>query len=259
MAELIEVKTRAQPQQTYLVCDAMTGQDAVTSANEFNAKLDIDGVILTKLDGDARGGAALSIKAVTGKPVKFIGVGEKLDALEEFHPDRMASRILGMGDVVSFVEKVQFEVDAERARELEAKIRKRTLTLEDFLQQLQQVRNMGNLQDMLGLLPGMGGVDFSSAQGEIPRIEAIIRSMTPRERNDPDLVDSSRRRRIAAGSGTNTQEINQLLKQFRQMKKVMKQFADRGMARHLIPSKNPPKGLNLPPAPGGRRPPLRHP
>ena len=219
MAELLEIKTRVKPQQIFLVCDAMTGQDAVNSANEFNAKLDIDGVILTKLDGDARGGAALSIKAVTGKPVKFIGVGEKLDALEEFHPDRMASRILGMGDIVTLVEKVQAEVDEKRARELQEKIRTRSLTLDDFLQQLQQLKKMGNIQDMLGLLPGMGGMDFSSAQDEIPRVEAIIRSMTPEERNNPDIVDSSRRRRIAAGSGSNSQEINHLLKQFRQMMK----------------------------------------
>ena len=257
MAELLEIKRRVGPRQIFLVCDAMTGQDAVNSAREFNEKLDVDGVILTKLDGDARGGAALSIKAVTGKPVKFIGVGEKLDALEEFHPERMASRILGMGDVVTFVEKVQAEVDTERVRELQEKIRKRTLTLEDFLKQLQQVRKMGNLQDMMGLLPGMGGVDFASAQQEMPRIEAIIRSMTPEERNNPDIIDSSRRRRIAGGSGTNTQEINQLLKQFRQMKKVMKQFAGSGMAKRLIAKK---AGLGFPlQRPGGISPPHGHP
>jgi signal recognition particle subunit SRP54 len=230
MTELQEIKERAKPQEILLVCDAMTGQDAVTSATEFNARLNIDGVILTKLDGDARGGAALSIKAVTGKPIKFIGVGEKLDAIEEFHPDRMAGRILGMGDVVSFVEKVQSQIDMDRAKELEAKIRKRTLTLEDFLDQLRQVKRLGNLQDMLSLVPGMGGVDFSAAQDEIPRIEAIICSMTPREREDPDVIDTSRRRRIAAGSGVNTQEVNHLLKQFRQMKKMMKTMADGGKA-----------------------------
>ncbi len=228
MAELKQIRDRVRPQEVLLVCDAMTGQDAVNSAGEFDASLDIDGVILTKLDGDARGGAALSIKGVTGKSIKFIGVGEKLDALDEFHPDRMASRILGMGDVVSFVEKVQTEVDADRARAIEEKIRKRTLTLEDFLEQLQQVKRFGNLQDMFKLLPGMGGIDFETAENEIPHVEAIIRSMTPRERHDPDVINSSRRRRIAAGSGTNTQEVNQLLKQFRQMKKVMQQFAQSG-------------------------------
>jgi len=235
MAELQEIKDRLHPPEILLVCDAMTGQDAVNSAKEFDERLGMDGVILTKLDGDARGGAALSIKAVTGKPVKFVGVGEKLDALEEFHPDRMASRILGMGDVVSFVEKVQAQVDAQRALELQEKIRRRTLTLEDMLEQLQQVRRMGDLQSMLSLLPGMGGVDFQSAQEELPRVEAIIRSMTPEERAHPEVVDSSRRRRIAAGSGTNAQEVNQLLKQFRQMKKVMKQLSDSGMMKRIRP------------------------
>ena len=231
MAELREIKTRVKPHESLLVCDAMTGQDAVNSAGEFDASLGIDGVILTKLDGDARGGAALSIKAVTGRPIKFVGLGEKTDALEEFHPDRMASRILGMGDVVSFVEKVQTEVDTERAKEIEEKIRRRTLTLEDFLDQLQQVKRMGNLQDVFKLLPGMGGVDLQSAENELPRVEAIIRSMTPEERTNPDVINSSRRRRIASGSGTNAQQVNQLLKQFRQMKKVMKQFAESGMMK----------------------------
>jgi len=231
MAELNDIRDRVKPNEVLLVCDSMTGQDAVNSAGEFNASLGIDGVVLTKLDGDARGGAALSIKAVTGKPIKFVGVGEKLDALEEFHPDRMASRILGMGDVVTFVEKVQAEVDKDRAREIEEKIRKRTLTLDDFLEQLQQVKRFGNLQDVMKLIPGMGGIDFETAENEIPHVEAIIRSMTPPERNDPDLINSSRRRRIASGSGRNTQEVNQLLKQFRQMKKVMKQFAESGMMK----------------------------
>ncbi len=235
MDELKEVRDRLHLSAVLLVCDAMTGQDAVNSAKEFNEKLGIDGVILTKLDGDARGGAALSVKAVTGKPIKFVGVGEKLDALEEFHPDRMASRILGMGDVVSFVEKVQSEVDAEQAMELQEKIRRRTLSLEDLLGQLQQVKKMGDLQSMLSLLPGMGGVDFQSAQNELPRVEAIIRSMTPEERSSPEVIDSSRRRRIAGGSGTNTQEVNQLLKQFRQMKKVMKQLSESGMMKRMSP------------------------
>jgi len=233
MQELCEIRDEVRPQEILLVCDAMTGQDAVNSATEFDQRLGIDGVILTKLDGDARGGAALSIRATTGKPIKFIGIGEKLDAIEEFHPERMASRILGMGDVVSFVEKVQAEVSAEQARRLEEKIRKRTLTLEDFLQQLQQVKRLGSLSDLFGMIPNMGGVDFKSAEKELPRIEAIIRSMTPAERLDPDIIDSSRRRRIADGSGTNTQEVNSLLKQFRQMKKMMKQLADSGMMREL--------------------------
>jgi signal recognition particle subunit SRP54 len=231
MSELQDIKERTHPNEILLVCDAMTGQDAVNSATEFNARLNIDGVILTKLDGDARGGAALSIKAVTGKPIKFIGVGEKLDAIEEFHPDRMAGRILGMGDVVSFVEKVQSQIDMDRAREIEEKIRKRSLTLTDFMDQLRQVKRMGNLTEMMGLVPGMGGVDLSTAQDEIPRIEAIICSMTPAERENPDVIDTSRRRRIATGSGTSTQDVNQLLKQFRQMKKMMKLMADSGKGK----------------------------
>ncbi len=258
MAELKEIRERVRPSEILLVCDAMTGQDAVNSAKEFDEKLGIDGVILTKLDGDARGGAALSIKAVIGKPIKFVGVGEKLDALEEFHPDRMASRILGMGDLVTFVEKVQAEVDAEQAMKLQEKIRSRTLTLEDFLQQLQQVKKMGDLKDMLSLLPDMGGVDFSSAQDEIPRVEAIIWSMTPEERSNAEIIDKSRRRRIASGSGTNSQEVNQLLKQFRQMKKVMKQLTESGMMRQLGPT---PAGRGLVTAPrrsrAHRRPPKR--
>jgi len=235
MEELHDIKERVTPNDILLVCDAMTGQDAVNSAREFNERLGIDGVILTKLDGDARGGAALSIRAVTGKPIKFVGVGEKLDALEEFYPDRMASRILGMGDVVSLVEKVQAEVDEEQARKLQEKIRKRSLTLEDFLQQLQQVKKLGSISDVFSMIPGMGGVDVNAAEGELPRIEAIIRSMTPKERLDPDVIDSSRRRRIAVGSGTNTQEVNGLLKQFRTMKKMMKQFADSGMLKGMKP------------------------
>ena len=246
MEELRDIKETVKPNEILLVCDAMTGQDAVNSAGDFNDSLDLNGIILTKLDGDARGGAALSIKEVTGKTVKFIGVGEKIDALDEFHPDRMASRILGMGDVVSFVEKVQAEVDEDRAREIEEKIRNRTLSLEDFLDQLQHVKRMGNLQDVFKLVPGMGKIDFQTAENEIPHVEAIIRSMTESERSDPDLINSSRRKRIATGSGTSPQEVNQLLKQFRQMKKVMKQFAESGMMkRGGIP------GLGGQPMPGG--------
>ena len=228
MAELQDIAKRTKPAQIYLVCDAMTGQDAVTSAQEFNEQIQLDGVILTKLDGDARGGAALSIKAVTGLPIKFVGVGEQLDRLEEFHPDRMADRILGMGDVRTLVEKAQEAVDAEEAARLQDRIRRKKLTLEDFLRQLQQVKRMGPLGDLLKMIPGMRNVDVESAQQELPRIEGIIHAMTAEERANPDLIDGSRRRRISAGSATTPSEVNSLLKQFRQMKKFMKRVADGG-------------------------------
>jgi len=206
----------------------MTGQDAVNSAKEFNDQLELDGIILTKLDGDARGGAALSIKAVTGKPIKFVGVGEKLDRLEEFHPDRMASRILGMGDVVGLVEKAQETVNMEQAVAMQEKIRKNTLNLEDFLSQLQQVRKMGPLKELMKMIPGLGSqfpdAELEGGEEEIGRIEAIIRSMTAEERESPDVIHSSRRRRIAAGSGTEPHEVNQLLKQFKQTKSMLKRF-----------------------------------
>jgi len=230
MDELREIAEKVRPTQIYLVCDAMTGQDAVNSAKAFNDQLDLDGVILTKLDGDARGGAALSIKAVTGKPVRFVGVGEHMDRLEEFHPERMADRILGMGDVRTFVEKAQEAVDAQQAQKLQEKIRKQTLNLDDFLAQLQQVKKMGPLGELLKLMPGMKDVDVESAQDELPRIQGIIHSMTPEERAEPDLIDGSRRRRIAAGSATSPSEVNQLLKQFRQMKKYLKRFGEGGVA-----------------------------
>lgn len=229
MAELKQIAEQVRPHQKYLVCDAMTGQDAVTSAVEFNAQLGIDGVILTKLDGDARGGAALSIRAVTGKPIKFVGVGEKLDRLEEFHPERMASRILGMGDVVTLVEKAQQAVDMEQAAKLQEKIRKNTLTLEDFLNQLQQVKKMGPIGELLKMIPGMSKVipeeELAASEDQLRMIEAIIRSMTPEERADPDIIGGSRKRRIAAGSGTTVQDVNMLLKQFRQMKDMLKQMS----------------------------------
>jgi signal recognition particle subunit SRP54 len=228
MEELRQIMERTHPTQIYLVCDAMTGQDAVNSAKEFNDRLQIDGVILTKLDGDARGGAALSVKFVTGKPIRFIGVGEQVDRLEEFHPERMADRILGMGDVRTLVEKAQEAVDAEQARRFQEKIRKQTLNLDDFLQQLQQVKKMGPLSDLLRLIPGMAKVDVDSAQEELPRIQGIIHAMTPQEREDPEVMDASRRRRIAAGSATTPAEVNQLLKQFRQMKKYLKHFGQAG-------------------------------
>jgi signal recognition particle subunit SRP54 len=226
MLELKEIKGKIKPTQIFFVCDAMTGQDAVNSAKEFDSQLDFDGVILTKLDGDARGGAALSIKAVTGKPIKFVGVGEKLDKLEEFHPDRMASKILGMGDVVSLVEKAQKVIDVDEAEKLERKLRDNSLTLDDFLGQLQQVKRMGPLKDIIGMIPGMGkkmeGVNVDEDQ--LQKVEAIIRSMTLEERMRPEIVEGSRRHRIANGSGTKASDVSQLQKQFKQMKKMFRQF-----------------------------------
>jgi signal recognition particle subunit SRP54 len=226
MAEVIEIARTTEPDQVFLVCDAMTGQDAVNSADRFNKALELDGVILTKMDGDARGGAALSVKAVTGKPIKFVGTGEKLDRLEEFHPDRMADRILGMGDVVTLVERAQEQVDLEEAKKFQEKMARAEINLEDFLKQLQQVRKMGPLKELLGMIPGLGkqlkGIDFDD--GAITQIEAVIRSMTPQERAHPDVIDGSRRLRIAKGSGTDPADVNGLLKQFRQMRLMMKRF-----------------------------------
>ena len=226
MAEVREIARTVKPQQVYLVCDAMTGQDAVNSAARFNQDLELDGVILTKMDGDARGGAALSIKAVTGKPIKFIGTGEKLDRLEEFHPERMADRILGMGDVVTLVERAQEAVDVEEATRLQQKLRKNTLNLEDFMGQLKQLKRMGPLKELLGMIPGLGKqMAIPEMDGEeLTQIEAIIQSMTPEERQDPELIDPSRRARIARGSGADPTAVNSLLKQFRQMKQVMRKF-----------------------------------
>lgn len=228
MMELKMIAGKTKPTQTYFVCDAMTGQDAVNSASAFNERLEIDGVILTKLDGDARGGAALSVKAVTGKPIKFVGIGETLDAIEEFHPERMAGRILNMGDVVGLVEKAQQMVEKDDAEALARKIKKNQLTLDDFLQQLRQVKKMGSIKDLMDMVPGMSGIQFDTADDELPRVEAIICSMTLEERENPDVIDGSRRRRIAAGSGTQTQEVNQLLKQFKQMKKMMRTMVGAG-------------------------------
>lgn len=226
MLELTDIKEKLQPDQIFFVCDSMTGQDAVNSAKEFNTRLGFDGVILTKLDGDTRGGAALSIRAVTGKPIKFVGIGEKLDRLEEFHPDRMASRILGMGDVVSLVERAQQAIDLEEAQKLSRKIQDDTISLDDFLMQLQQIKKMGPLKEVLGMIPGMGnkmdGLNVDEKQ--LQRVEAIIRSMTIEERATPDIVNGSRRQRVANGSGTTIQDVNQLLKQFKSMKKLIKQF-----------------------------------
>jgi signal recognition particle subunit SRP54 len=234
MNELREIKGTVNPHEILLVVDAMTGQDAVTVAESFNNELGIDGLIVTKLDGDARGGAVLSVKAVTGKPVKLIGMGEKLDALEPFHPDRMASRILGMGDILTLVEKIQSTTDLAKAMEMEKKLRKDEFTLEQFLDQMQQVKKLGSLETILGLIPGMGGIsqklkEANVDEREFDRIEAIIRSMTPKERRNPDIINGSRRKRIAAGSGMRVQDVNKLLKNFEESKKMMKKM--QGMAK----------------------------
>ena len=228
MGELKSIKQTVKPHEILLVVDAMTGQDAVTVAESFNKDLGLDGVILTKLDGDARGGAALSIKAVTGCPIKFAGMGEKLDALEPFHPDRMASRILGMGDVLSLIEKAEAAINLDQAKEMEKKLRKEDFNLDDFLEQLQQVKKLGSFSDILGMLPGMGNLkklqDVEIDEKELARVEAIIRSMTKQERRDPNIINGSRRKRIAIGSGTKVQDVNRLLKQFTEAKKMMKRF-----------------------------------
>jgi signal recognition particle subunit SRP54 len=210
-----------------LVVDAMTGQDAVNVAEQFAEAVAFDGVVMTKLDGDARGGAALSVKQVTGKPILFASTGEKLDQFERFHPDRMAQRILGMGDVLSFIEKAERQFEEDEAAELERKMRKGEFTLEDFLKQLKMIRRMGPLQNLLGMLPGLSGAQLKGMkvdEREMDRIEAIILSMTPQERRQPELIKGSRRLRIAKGSGTNVQQVNQLVKQFGQMRKVMRQL-----------------------------------
>ena len=226
MKELRQIKNRVKPHQIYLVADAMTGQDAVTSALEFNRQIEFDGVILTKLDGDARGGAALSIKAVTGKPIKFVGLGEKLDRFEPFHPDRMADRILGMGDIVGLVEKAEQVIEEEDARRMEEKLRRASFDLEDFRKQILMLRRMGPLRDILGHLPFIGARlgDMEFDETQIGRIEAIISSMTSQERARPQTINAGRRQRIADGSGTDPVVVNQLLKQFKQMKKIMRKL-----------------------------------
>jgi len=228
MDELVRIRDAVHPTSVVLVLDAMTGQTAVEVASAFTEAVDVAGVALTKLDGDARGGAALSVRAVTGKPILFVGTGEKLDALEPFHPDRMASRILGMGDVLSLIEKAQATVDVGDAKKLEEKIRGGSLTLEDFLDQMHQVRKLGPMSQVLGMVPGFRnaakGRDLNVDDGQLDRIEAIIHSMTPDERRHPEIINGSRRRRIASGSGTSVQEVNQLLSQFKQMRKLMKQM-----------------------------------
>ena len=229
MAELQDIKAKTQPTEILLTVDSMIGQDAVNVSATFNELLDITGVILTKLDGDTRGGAALSVKYVTGKPIKFIGTGEKLDMIEPFHPDRMASRILGMGDVLSLIEKAEQAFDEKKALELEQKIRQSTFTLDDYLEQFQQVKNMGSLEQLAGMMPGMKPGALKNAQIDekaIARTEAIIKSMTKAERAKPEILGASRKKRIAAGSGTTVEEVNRLLKQFDQVTKLMKQFSN---------------------------------
>ena len=238
MKEVAEIKRELKPDEVLLVVDAMTGQDAVRAAEEFHAKLGLTGLILTKMDGDARGGAALSIKAVTGVAVKFIGTGEKLDALETFHPDRLASRILGMGDMLTLVERAEKTFDEERARKLEKKVRHATLDLEDFLGQLREMQKMGSLSQLVEMIPGLSSVARRAPdavdEGRLKVIEAVILSMTPQERRNPEIIDGSRRRRIARGSGTTPHEINQLLNQFRQTQKLMKQMARGGSLKSLL-------------------------
>ncbi len=236
MDELRAIKAAVSPTEILLVVDAMIGQDAVTAAKAFDDALDIDGVMLTKLDGDARGGAALSIRAVTGKPIKFAGTGEKLDNIEVFHPDRMASRILGMGDVLSLIEKAEQTLDAKKAAEQLERLRKNKFTLSDFYDQLKQLKGMGDLQDIASMLPGMGGkkMDLSVDEKGLARTEAIIQSMTPYERENPSVLNSSRKKRIAAGSGTQVVDVNRLLKQFEGIQQLTRQFANPKKSKGLL-------------------------
>ncbi|EJM7938442.1 signal recognition particle protein [Listeria monocytogenes] len=247
MDELKQVKEIATPTEILLVVDSMTGQDAVNVAQSFNEQLEITGVVLTKLDGDTRGGAALSIRSVTGKPIKFIATGEKMEALETFHPDRMASRILGMGDVLSLIEKAQTDVDTEKMKAMEQKMKDNSMTLDDFLEQLQQVKQMGPLDELLKMMPGankMKGLDNMNVDDkQLGHIEAIIKSMTKNEKDNPDIINASRRKRIARGSGRPVQEINRLLKQFAEMKKMMKQMTGVGKGKK---GKNPFGNFKMP-------------
>ena len=245
MDELKAVKAAVNPTEILLVVDAMIGQDAVNAAKAFDDALDIDGVMLTKLDGDARGGAALSIRAVTGKPIKFVGTGEKLDNIEVFHPDRMASRILGMGDVLSLIEKAEQSLDAKKAAEQMERLRKNKFTLADFYDQLVQVKKMGSMQDIAAMLPGMNGkkLDFNVDEAGLSKIEAIIQSMTPYERENPSVLNSSRKKRIAAGSGTQVVDVNRLLKQFEAIQMLTRQFSNPKKAKGLLSRI---KGMGLP-------------
>ena len=233
MQEITALKNFLQPDETLFVVDSMTGQDAVNTAKEFNDRLDFDGVVLTKLDGDTRGGAALSIRTVVSKPIKFVGTGEKMEALDVFHPDRMADRILGMGDIVSLVERAQEQFDEEEARRLEKKIRKNKFDFEDFLGQIQQIKKMGNIKDLASMIPGVGKAlkDVDIDNDAFKGIEAIIRSMTPKERHNPEILNQSRKQRIARGSGTKIEDVNRLIKQFDQMRKMMKMMTGGGMGQ----------------------------
>ncbi|MDR1496379.1 MAG: signal recognition particle protein [Clostridiales Family XIII bacterium] len=236
MDELKELKKRVRPHEILLVVDAMTGQDAVNAAEGFNDALGVDGVIMTKLDGDSRGGAALSTKSVTNRPIKFVGVGEKLDALDPFHPDRMASRILGMGDVLSLIEKVEQEYDDKEAEELERKMRKNEFTLEDFMSQMGQIKKMGGLAGLIGMMPGAGRVkdeDLEQGEKDLIKMEAVMRSMTKAERRDPSVLNASRRRRIAAGSGQPVSMVNTLIKRYEESRKLMKQYMGGGKGRKM--------------------------
>ena len=241
MNEISRLKQALKPSETLFVVDSMTGQDAVNTAKTFNERLDFDGVVLTKLDGDTRGGAALSIRRVVDKPIKFVSTGEKMDAIDRFHPDRMASRILGMGDVVTLVEKAQDAFDQEEAKRLNRRIRKNQFDFNDFLSQIEQVKKMGNMKDLLGMIPGLGKAvkDVNIDDDSFKPIEAIIRSMTPKERENPDIINGSRKNRIARGSGTSVTEVNQLLKQFNEMRKMMKTMNKMGGPRRALSSMNP--------------------
>lgn len=245
MAEIEEVKKAIQPSETLFVVDSMTGQDAVNTAKTFNERLDFDGVVLTKLDGDTRGGAALSIKSVVNKPIKFIGTGEKMDAIDVFHPNRMADRILGMGDVVSLVERAQEQYDEEAARKLQKKIQKNTFDFNDFLDQLNQIKKMGNVKDLLGMIPGMGKAlrDVEIEDDAFKHVEAIIHSMTPAERQDHTIIDGSRRKRIAAGSGRSVQDVNKLIKQFEDTRKMMRVMTDKNKMASMARSMKGMKGI----------------
>lgn len=231
MQELKDIKSAVEPNEILLVVDAMAGQDAIKVAEAFNNELEIDGLVLTKMDGDTRGGAALSAKAVTGKPIKFVGMGEKLDAMEPFYPDRMASRILGMGDVLTLIEKVQAEVDEKKAKELEEKMRNASYTLDDFLDQMAQIKKMGSMKDMLSMIPGVGSKlkNIDIDERELNKVEAIVLSMTAAERQDPNIINASRKQRIAKGSGVPVQQVNRLLKQFEETKKLMKKLSGTNM------------------------------
>jgi len=237
MGELQDIKKAVEPTEILLTIDAMIGQDAVTVADHFNSQLDVTGVILTKLDGDTRGGAALSVRHVTGKPIKFVGVGEKIDAIEPFYPDRMASRILGMGDVLSLIEKAEQAFDEKQAKALEKKIREATFTLDDYLDQFAQLKKMGNIESLLGMMPGVNAGALKDAkidEKQLARTEAIIKSMTKKEREKPDIIGSSRKQRIAKGSGTTAEDVNKLLKQFEQVRKMMKQLANGNMKKGMF-------------------------